>query len=104
MLDFYWVRDDERFTPKLTSERMLGGLTFEEYTALDHLWAVLRRNGIRVEFMEDGRLSAGEVVDALRITNKLTANDAAGDAAYQNLRMILRAAKQNNAGIASLAD
>jgi len=47
MLDFYWVRDDERFTPKLTSERMLGGLTFEEYTALDHLWAVLLRNGIR---------------------------------------------------------
>jgi len=44
------------------------------------------------------------VVDALRITNKLTANDAAGDAAYQNLRVILRAAKQNNAGIASLAD
>ena len=104
MLDFYWVRDDERFTPKLTSERMLGGLTFEEYTALDHLWAVLLRNGIRVEFMEDGRLSAAEVVDALRITNKLATTDAAGERAYEKFRTLLRAARQNNAGIASLAD
>jgi len=104
VLDFFWVRDDERVTPKLLANRRLGGLGFEEFGSLDYLWSVLRRNGIRVEYMEDARLSAAQVLTALRIASKLALNDAEARSAYVTFRAVLRAAKATRAGVATLAD
>ena len=104
MLDFYWVRDEEKPTPKLLTGRRVGGLSFEEFASLEHLWSVLRGNGIRVDYMEDARLSAAHVEAALRITSKLASNDPAGGGAFATIRFILRAAKDHRAGVATLAD
>ena len=104
MLEFFWVRDDERLTPKLLANRRLGGLAIEEFNSLDPLWSVLRRNGIRVEYMEHARLSAAQVLTALRITSKLASSDAVAPAAYVTFRAVLSAAKGNTAGSATLAD